>query len=135
MDALLRRGEHCLTIAYDPVTRQVQLIDGQPDLESTLQLLSDGGAFTEIEGQEVIDFTQGEAEGWGKPLLTAADDLLHGHIKNLPHLARPIRTTILGLHPHADGTLRAPEASTLADHQFVALTRTAGVLTTLDGTA
>jgi hypothetical protein len=134
VDALLRRGEHCLTVTYDPVTRQIQLIDGQPDLESTLQLLSDDGTFTEIEGQEVIDFTQGEEEGWGKPLLTAAEDLVNGRIKNLPHLARPIRTTILGLHPHADGTLRGPEASTLADHQFTALARAAGVLTTLDGT-
>lgn len=129
MDSLLlRRGEHCLEVAYDPVTRQAQLIDGKPELESMLDLLHDDGVFAEEDGQETIDFSQGEKEGWRKATLTAVDDLLHGGIEEMPHLDKPFRATILGLHPHADGTLRAPEAVTLAVHQLNVLLRTAGVL-------
>lgn len=35
---------------------------------------------------------------------------------------------MLGLHPHADSTLRGPEAATLAEHQLSALLDTIGCL-------
>jgi hypothetical protein len=36
--------------------------------------------------------------------------------------------TVLGLHPHADGTLRAPESCELADRQLTTVLRSVGVL-------
>jgi hypothetical protein len=52
-EALLRRGEHCVTALYDPVTRQFRLLDGEPDLKSMLQLLGDDGVLVENDGQEI----------------------------------------------------------------------------------
>lgn len=52
--------------------------------------------------------------------------LLHERINSLPHLAVPIQITMLDLHPHADGTLRGPHATT---HQLDALLATTGLLT------
>ncbi|MEU8180272.1 hypothetical protein AB0B86_05775 [Micromonospora sp. NPDC049047] len=125
---LLRRGEHCLTAVYDPVTRQVQLVDGKSELDSTLHMLADDGVLTDDGERESIDTSEAAVERWGTDLLTAADDLLRGRITELPQLAFPIQATVLGLHPQADGTLRGPEAATLARHQASALLATAGVL-------
>jgi hypothetical protein len=41
-------------------------------------------------------------------------------------LNRPI---LLGLHPHADGTIRSPHATTLIEHQLEALLATTELLT------
>ncbi|MCX4387367.1 hypothetical protein OG777_10525 [Micromonospora peucetia] len=125
---LLRRGEHCLTAVYDPVTRQLQLVDGKSELNCTLHLLADDGVFTDDGDRESIDISEAAVERWGTDLLTAADDLLRGRITELPQLAVPLQATVLGLHPQADGTLRGPEAATLGRHQVSALLATAGVL-------
>lgn len=126
--SLLRRGEHCLSAAYDPVTRQIQLADGRSELESTLQLLADDGVLIESGEQEAVETSEAACERWGAELLAAADDLLHGRIKIMSHLAKPIQATVLGLHPHADGTLLGPHSFTLTDHQLGILLHTAGVL-------
>jgi hypothetical protein len=42
-ESLLRRGEHCLTVRYDPVTRQIEFAEGRSELDLTLQLLADDG--------------------------------------------------------------------------------------------
>jgi hypothetical protein len=127
-ESLLRRGEHCLTASYDPVTRQVRLVDGKPELETMLQLLADDGVLTGSDDQETVDTSQAGAQRWGAELLTAAEDLLRGRINELRQLAVPLQGALLGLHPHADGTLRGPESTTLAERQFTVLLRTAGVL-------
>ncbi|WP_204015041.1 hypothetical protein [Virgisporangium aurantiacum] len=124
---LLRRGEHCLSAAYDPVTRQMQLTDGKAELESVLDMLADDGVLTDNDGQETVDTSEEAVGRWGADLLTAATDLLAGRIKELPQLATPIQITMLGLHPHADGTLRGPEAPALAEHQLGALLHTVGL--------
>ncbi|WP_091082572.1 hypothetical protein [Micromonospora nigra] len=126
---LLRRGEHCLTAAYDPVTRQIQLIDGKAELELTLDMLADDGVLTNYDGQDTVDTSEEATERWGAELLTAATELLAGRINELPQLAAPIQVTVLGLHPHADGILRGPEAPALVEHQLEALLLTTGVLT------
>lgn len=123
---LLRRGEHCLTAAYDPVTRQIQLTDGRAELGLTLQLLADDGVITGHNGQENIELSEVAVEQWGTDLLSAADDLLHERITELARLTDPVQITVLGLHPHADGSLRAPEAAALAERQFAALLDTIG---------
>jgi hypothetical protein len=126
--SLLRRGEYCLEAVYDPVTRQIQLVDGKSELDAALQLLAEDGVLTESDGREILETSEAACERWGTELLAAADDLLHGRIKERPDLAEPIQATVLGLHPHADGTLVGPEAFTLADHQLGILLHTAGVL-------
>jgi hypothetical protein len=127
-EALLRRGEHCVTALYDPVTRQTRLLDGEPDLELMLQLLGDDGVLVERDGQETVDFKGVAAEQWEADLLIAAEDLLRGRIKEMPESVLPVQATALGLHPHADGTLRGPEAVTIVDRQLGVLLRTAGLI-------
>jgi hypothetical protein len=124
-ELLLRRGEHCLTASYDPVTRQVRLIDGKNELESTLQMLADDGVLTD----DKLDL-DAAADRWDTDLLAAADDFLHDRITDLPQLASPAQVTMVGLHPHADGTLRGPHATDLARHQLIALFHTVDLLTT-----
>ncbi|WP_433316856.1 hypothetical protein [Micromonospora chersina] len=126
---LLRRGEHCITAAYDPITRQIQLIDGKAELELTLDMLADDGVLTNDDGQNTVDTSEEAIERWGAELLTAATDLLAGRINELPQLTTPIQVTMLGLHPHADGILRGPEAPALVEHQIETLLLTTGVLT------
>jgi hypothetical protein len=127
-EALLRRGEHCVTVLYDPVTRQLRLLDGEPELESMLQLLGDDGVLVENDGQETVDFKGVAAEQWQADLLIAAEDLLRGRIEAMPESVMPVQATVLGLHPHADGTLRGPEAATIVNRQLGVLLRTAGVI-------
>jgi hypothetical protein len=131
-ESLLRRGQHCLTAAYDPVTRQVRLVDGKSELEATLDLLADDGVLTGGDDQISVDTSEAAVERWGTDLLTAAEDLLRGRIAELPQPAGPVQGGLLGLHPHADGTLRGPESTTLVDEQLAVLLRTAGVLSNAD---
>lgn len=126
---LLRRGEHCLLAEYDLVTRQVRLTDGKPELELNLQILAEEGVLLGEDGQERVDTSEAAAEQWGIDLLTAADDLLHDRINTLSHLAFSSQITLLGLHPHADGTLRGPHATTLIEHQLNALLAATDLLT------
>lgn len=127
-ESLLRRGRHCLITSYDPVTRQIRLADGKPELESTLQLLADDGVLTGDDGQEVVDTSEDAVQRWGSDLLTAAVDLVSGHIDALPLVDGPVQGALLGLHPHADGRLSGPGATALAEGQLTALLRTIGVL-------
>ncbi|WIV53978.1 hypothetical protein [Amycolatopsis nalaikhensis] len=126
--SLLRRGEHCLAVAYDPVTRQVQLTDGKTELDGTLQLLADDGVLVEDDNGERIDTGEAAVESWGLDLLTAANDLLHNRINDLPQLTSPAQATVLGLHPHADGDLRGPRSVSLLEGQLGALLSTTGLL-------
>jgi hypothetical protein len=129
-EALLRREDRCISVYYDPVTRQIRLSDGQPELGSMLQLLGDDGILLEESDREHIDFGAATAQQWGTELLTAAEALLRGRIKEAQDAESglPVQMTILGLHPHADGTLRAPESFELADRQLATLLRTVGVI-------
>ena len=127
-DSLLRRGEHCLTASYDPVTRQIRLTDGKPELEMHLQMLAEDGLLTEIDGRETIDTSETARQQWSTELLTAAEDLLRERINELQTLAVPIQGALLGQHPHADGTLRGPESTSLTERQLTTLLRAAGLL-------
>ncbi|WP_143168711.1 hypothetical protein [Amycolatopsis australiensis] len=124
-DLLLRRAEHCVRVEYDPVTRRVRLGDGKPWLESSLDLLAEDGVLTGTEGAEDVDTGDEAVERWGTDLLTAAQDLLRGAIESVPH---QVESTILGLHPHADGDLRGPESMTLATEQVSSLLGRVGLL-------
>jgi hypothetical protein len=126
--SLLRRGEHCLTVLYDPVTRQLRFIDGKDELDLTLQLLAEDGVLVGEEGQETIASEQSGDTHWSADLLAAAEDALRGHVKEMESATMPAQATILGLHPHADGALRAPEAYALADRQLNVLLRAIGAL-------
>ncbi|WP_378210137.1 hypothetical protein [Actinoallomurus acaciae] len=130
-ESLLRRGEHCMTASYDPVTRQVRLDDGEAELQATLQMLADDGVLTGSGDQETVDTGEAAQQQWGAELLTAAEDLLRGRIDEL-RIAAPAQVTLLGMHPHADGNLHGPEATTLAESQLTALLCTAGVLSDSD---
>jgi hypothetical protein len=126
----MRRDEHCLTAAYDPITRQVQLSGGKNELELTLQLLSDDGILTGDDDTSFkVTINDATRDSWSTDLLTAADDALHDRIRDLPQLTTPVQLTLLGLHPHADGTLRSPQATRLAEHQLNALFKTVEKLT------
>lgn len=127
-ESLLRRGEHCVRASYDPVTRQVRLIDGRSELELNLDLLAEDGVLVD----DRIDFDAG-AEKWDSDLLTAADDLLRGRFSELPQLTSPAQFTVLGLHPRADGTLRGPDAAHIAEQQLRAFAGAVGLLTPGDG--
>jgi hypothetical protein len=131
-ESLLRRGEHCLTASYDPVTRQVRLIDGKAELESMLQLLAEDGVLTGSGDQETVDTSEATVQRWGTELLTAADDLLRGRINEMRQPTVPIQGTLLGLHPQADGALHGPESTSLAERQLTVVLRTAGVLSNGD---
>ncbi len=128
-EVLLRRDGHCLTASYDPVTRQVRLSDGKNDLDGTLQLLADDGLVVGDDSEESVDVAEA-TDRWDSNLPAAADDFLHGRITALPQLAAPVQVTVLGLHPHADGTLRGPHAAHLTQHQLSALCSTVDLLTT-----
>ncbi len=127
-ESLLRRGEHCLTASYDPVTRQLRLVDGRPNLESTLDMLAEDGVLTGDDDHVTVDTSEHAAQRWGMELLTAAEDLLLGRVNELRQLSVPLQGALLGLHPHADGTLSAPESTALAKEQLTILMRTAGLL-------
>ncbi|MBW4721588.1 hypothetical protein [Saccharothrix obliqua] len=122
----LRRGLHCLTASYDPVTRQVRLADGRRELELTLDLLADEGVLIGSEGEERVDTGDDAVREWGTDLLTAAEDLLRGRITEPAHGGGPVQATLLGLHPHAEGDLRGPASSSLAEEQLTVLLRTIG---------
>lgn len=126
--ALLRRGDHCLTVLYDPITRQIRAGDGKDDLESLLQLLSDDGVITETDGQTAVDNGVAATDQWAGDLVAAAEDSLSGRIVEMPEDAQPVQATLLGLHPHADGALRGPESCTLADRQLGVLFRAIGAI-------
>ncbi|MGW4130900.1 hypothetical protein [Amycolatopsis japonica] len=126
-DVYFRRGEHCLTVAYDPVTRHVRLTDGRPELEVTLQMLAEEGVLTGEEGAEVLDTGEDAVKSWGADLLDAAKALLQGRISPYPGLDDAVGITLLGLHPHADGSLHGPGASDLVDEQMTALLTVIGV--------
>ncbi|WP_125615055.1 hypothetical protein [Actinomadura sp. WAC 06369] len=127
-DLLLRRDEQCLLVSYDSVTRQVRFAEGRHELDLTLQLLADDGVLIGDEGQEAIDMNEDAREQWGTDLLNAADDFLHGRIDVLQELAVPVQGSLLGLHPHADGSLRAPESTPLVEKQCTELLNRVGLL-------
>lgn len=127
-DTTLRRGPHCLTASYDQVTRQVRLADGKRELELTLDLLADEGVLSGDEGEERVDTGDDAVREWGTDLLTAAEGLLRGRITALPHGDDPVQATLLGLHPHAEGDLRGPASTVLAEEQLTVLLRTIGAL-------
>ncbi|WP_189239481.1 hypothetical protein [Planomonospora parontospora] len=127
-ESLLRRGEHCLTASYDPVTHQLQLADGMSGLEGVLDILADDGVLTDDDDQVTVDAGERAVQRWGTEFLTAAEDLLRGRINELRQLAVPVQGALLGLHPHADGTLSAPKSTALADEQLTVLLHAAGLL-------
>ncbi|GAA2996497.1 hypothetical protein [Actinokineospora diospyrosa] len=130
-EVLLRRGEHCLHVGYDPVTRQVSLMDGKHELEFTLQLLADDGL---LSSENRVDLSAGAVDHWSADLLAAADDLLRGDLKDLTRLSPPVQLSLLGLHPLADGSLRGPLAETLVQNQLIALFAATGLLAGLEST-
>jgi hypothetical protein len=124
-DVLVRRGNHCLVASYDPFTRQLSLADGKPHLSGLIDMLGQEGAITMADdGSETVDTSPEIVEQWGLDTLTAVHDHLRGHITDMPHLATPVQATLLGLHPHADGTLRAPGSDSLVTAQLRALLST-----------
>ncbi|WP_409494269.1 hypothetical protein [Amycolatopsis sp. cmx-11-12] len=131
-EACFRRGEHCLTVAYDPLTRQLQLADGGSELDLTLQMLAEDGFLTGEEGAETIDVGAAAAQGWSTEILDAAEEGLRGRISSLPGLDSAVRITLLGLHPHADGSLRGPGSSGLIDVQLTAFLSSVGVLKSVE---
>lgn len=116
--------------AAGPQTRLAQsLEDDQADgrgFDATLQLLADDGVLTGDEGRETVDRNDADIQAWGIDLLAAAEDLLRGRIAESP-LNAPVQATLLGLHPHADGTLRGPESTALAEKQLGLLARATAV--------
>jgi hypothetical protein len=126
--SLLRRGEHCLAAFYDPVTRQLRLADGKPHLEGILDLLNDDGVLTGDDDHVTVDTSEHAVQQWGTDILTVAEDHLRRLINELRQPSVPIQGTLLGLHPHADGTLSAPESTALAREQLTVLVRAAGLL-------
>lgn len=127
-DCLLRRGEHSLTASYDPVTRQVRLVDGRAELEFLLDPLAEDGVLMEDRGQAIVDNDDEAVQHWGADLLAAAADLLGGRISALPYKGFPVQGALLGLHPHADGTLRGPASVTLVEEQLRAMLRAIGAI-------
>ncbi|MER5644702.1 hypothetical protein [Streptosporangium sp. NPDC002524] len=125
--SLLRRGAHCLAASYDPITRQLQLADGKPHLDGILDLLADDGVLTGDDDHATVDTSEQAIQQWGTDILTIAEDYLRGLINELRQLSAPIQGALLGLHPHADGTLSAPESTALAKEQLTVLIRTAGL--------
>lgn len=123
-----RRDEHCLAVAYDPVTRHLRLADGKLELEHTLQMLAEDGVLTGEEGAEILDTGEDAVQNWGADLLDAAKELLQGRISPYPGLDDAIGITLLGLHPHADGALHGPGASDLVEEQMTALFNAIGLL-------
>ena len=93
-----------------------------------LQLLADDGVLTGEDDQETVDISERAVQQWGAEFLTAAEDLLRGRINEVRQLTVSVQGTLLGPHPHADGTLRTPESTTLAERQLTALLHTAGLL-------
>jgi hypothetical protein len=128
-EMLLRRDRHCLTARYDPVTRQVHLDDGKADLELVLQMLADDGVLVDEQGEERIDAVEDAQQRWDAELLAAATDLLQGNLTELAQAGLPAQAAVIGLHPHGDGTLRGPDAMTLAEHQLRTLLGVHGLLT------
>jgi hypothetical protein len=127
-ELLLRRGPHCLLVSYDPVTRQVRMGDGRNELEMTLQLLADDGLLIGEEGSERVDVSADAAGRWDDDLLTAAEDFLRGRIAKLPMGDKTAQAAMLGLHPHADGSLVSPNSGELTDAQLEQMFRGIGVL-------
>jgi hypothetical protein len=120
-DVLVRRGNHCLVASYDPLTRQLSLADGKPHLNGLIDMLSQEGAITMTDdGSEMVDPSPEIVDQWGLDALTAARDHLRGRVTDVPCLATPVQATLLGLHPHADGALRAPDSDSLVTAQLQA---------------
>jgi hypothetical protein len=86
------------------------------------------GALTGDDGHEIVDTGDHAVQRWGSDFLAAAQELLRGHIGDMPNADCPVQGARLGLHPRADGNLRGPESTALAEQQLAALLRTIGVL-------
>lgn len=87
------------------------------ELDGLLGVMADDGLVLLPDGVERIERTNAAAEDWTPEVLDAADDQLRARISALPNLAEPAQLTILGLHPHGDGTLTGPRASDVAIRQ------------------
>ncbi|MFB4285917.1 hypothetical protein ACBJ59_62450 [Nonomuraea sp. MTCD27] len=127
-ESLLRRGNHCLNAFYDPITRQLRLADGKSQLDGLLDLLADDGALTGDDEYVTVDTSEHVVERWGTDVLATVEDHLRGRIQDLPELSVPVQGALLGLHPHADGSLNAPESTVLAKEQLTVLARAGGLL-------
>ncbi|GAA2215571.1 hypothetical protein GCM10009850_110390 [Nonomuraea monospora] len=127
-ESLLRRGDHCLIAFYDPITRQLRLADGKSQLDGMLDILADDGVLTGEDEYVTVDTSEQVVARWGTDILTAAEDHLRGRIQDLSQLSVPVQGTLLGLHPHADGALNAPESTALAKEQLTVLARVASLL-------
>ena len=74
-----------------------------------------------------MDLDTGLAHDWPPEMLAAAQDLLAGRITNLPRPTTPLPATLLGLHPHADRTLRGPRSVPVVGAQLQSLLHSADV--------
>ncbi|MEJ2851830.1 MULTISPECIES: hypothetical protein [unclassified Saccharothrix] len=124
---VLRRAEHCLRVAYDPVTKQLELADGKRELDLTLQILAEEGVLVDDDTGERIVVDETTLDQWGADLLRAADDRLHGRFADLTPLTTPVQVTVLGLHPHGDGNLHGPDSVALVQQQLEALFTAVGL--------
>jgi hypothetical protein len=114
---LLRRGQ-VVMVAYRPLTREVVLADGRPELDMLCQILADDGALVEGPGGvSQLDRAAAIAADWSDPLLAVIEKHLAGEPAN-GVLAEPIRILLGGVWPWGTGVPHGDDEWDLAHRQI-----------------
>lgn len=125
------------TVTADDRVAQVELDRLRAEwlaLPSRRQIANSAAQLTRVYGDLLVEPGAGggspgsvAAEQRKSDLLVAAEDQLRGRTKQMQEAQLPAQATIAGLHPSVDGTLRAPGAEALADHQIRTLLTAVGL--------
>jgi hypothetical protein len=128
-EVLLSRCGQVLTVAYRPLSREVMLSDGRPELDMLSQLLADDGALADKNGGVGrVDRTAAFAADWSEPLVTVIDKYLAGGLAPGDVLADPVTILLGGLWPWGTGVPHGDDAWDLIRRQIMAHLRTTTLL-------
>jgi len=126
-EVLLSRQEQLLTVSYRPLTRDIVLADGQPELDMLCQLLADDGGLAEGPADVGrVDRAAAVAADWNDPLLTVIEKHLQGEPAADGVLPEPIQILLAGVWPWGTGVPHSDDDWDLLHRQVrVNLARTA----------
>jgi predicted nucleic acid-binding protein len=126
-EVLLSRRGQVLTAAYRPLTREVMLSDGRPELDMLCQVLADEGVLVEgPDGISRVDRAAATAANWSDQLLTVIEKHLLGGLAENRALAKSIHILLAGIWPWGTGVPHSDSDWDLLHRQImVHLRRTA----------
>jgi hypothetical protein len=126
-EVLLCRGQQVLTAAYRPLTREVVLADGRPELDMVCHMLADDSVLVEDSGGVIrVDRAAAASADWSNTLLTVIEKHLVGELTDDSAVAKSIHILLAGIWPWGTGVPHSDHDWDLLHRQvMVHLRRTA----------